>query len=123
MSEDDESEVSDVQGFDPPAYLTRRARKIWRALMADLGDEKKESDRSLYADYARISAQVEKLSDDVEREGYIVAANDSVKANPKAQLLSVASGQLAALRRDLNMTPRARSEKGQKKAAAPFGGM
>ncbi len=119
MSEDQEDKGA---RFPAPEWLTKRARKIYRALIVTLGDSAKESDLSLYSDFAQASADVEKLTGEVDKEGFIVATDAGVKTNPKAQLLTVTRGQLAALRRDLNLTPKARSEKEAKKGARPFAG-
>lgn len=109
--------------YDAPEWLTKRGRKVFRELMRRMGSEAKESDLSLYADYAQTSADIERLTGEVDKEGFTVECMAGVKANPKAQLLSAARSQLAALRRDLNLTPKARSEKVAAKKAKPFAGL
>lgn len=120
MADEDDN---DLGAFQPPEYLTKRAKKIFRQLMRVLGPDAKESDLSLYCDYSQGCADVEKLTGEVDKEGFTVVTDCGVKANPKAQLLTVTRAQVAALRRDLNLTPKARSEKNAKKGVKPFGGL
>lgn len=109
--------------LEPPEYITKRAKKIFRGLMEALGADAKESDLSLYADFAQTSADIETLTAKVDAEGWTVETAGSVKANPAAQMLTQLRTQLAQLRRDLNLTPKARAEKGAKKAFQAFAGV
>lgn len=115
--------MADNNRLRAPRGMSKPAQLYFRDLVAMLGADAKEHDLSLYVDFANVSADVEKLTEDLANTGWTVETVAGCKTNPVATLLLTSRAQLAGLRRDLNLTPKARSEKKAGKVAVPFGGM
>lgn len=97
--------------------LSEDAQKEWDRIIKALGDDNvNELDLSLLYDYAKTFADVLRLEEEVESEGEILVSTQtgSPYTNPRFHILSNRRETLCKLRRDLNMTPKARAEKSGK---------
>lgn len=98
--------------FDAPDFLSKEARAEFRRVVRLMGDRANPADIALLTNYATTFAEVARLSQEVEREGFVVVTPQGAKVNPKEQLLTARRNQLATLCRDLTLTPKSRAEKG-----------